>query len=117
ARDWAVVVRRRGHRDAELLEQVRAAERDLRPVVGPGDAEAAELARVVELEALARGHGARGRAAQRMVAPSAEARRDAAQLRGVDAGRRPSLREMQVTSRDRAGLVEDHRRHVREVLE
>ena len=63
ARDRAVVVRHRGRRDAELLEQVRPAKRNLRAVVGSRDAEAAELASVVELEALAGGHGARCRAA------------------------------------------------------
>ena len=53
------------------------AERNLRAVVGSRDAEAAELASVVELEALAGGHGARCRAAQRVVASGAQARRDA----------------------------------------
>ncbi len=115
--DRAIVDRRRRRGDTDALEEVGASERHCFVPVLAGDAESPQLARVIEREALFLGHCSGGGPAQRMVAGCAEARAQLAQRIRIDAIGGSQLDEAQVPGRHGAGLVEDHGRNIRQMLQ
>ncbi len=109
--------RRRGHCDAETLEPVRAPHRDDLSLVRAGDAEASQFASVFDVQAIFFRYCARGGTAERMVACGAETCAEALEHGGIDTLGWLDARQVQIARGHGAGLVEDHRGNIGEILQ
>src|SRR5262249_37636827 len=115
--DWAVVHRSRWGRNADLLEEIRAPERNWLAVQMARDAEAAELARLINRQPLVFRHRCRGRATERVIACRTQATSELSQFIRFVSAYGAHFCKAKVTRRQCARLVEDHRGDIREMLE